>query len=134
MGESTKDKSERMVEENKKRSKEKVEVAVRTIKQMLCADEKVMVSELVKKTGLSRAFFYNNPMVRQELNRAFDLQEGKNFTVQRGAIFDKALEKENELLKKKIKEQERQITELKELVNKLEKTAKNNIIKTLHQL
>mgnify|MGYP000694849170 CR=1 FL=1 len=38
--------------------------------------EPVTVLKLMEKTGLSRGFFYKNPMVRKELDRAFEQQAG----------------------------------------------------------
>ncbi|MFQ7519177.1 MAG: DUF6262 family protein [Clostridium sp.] len=43
-----------MVESNQKASKEKIDCAIRTIKEMLDKEEQLLVCELVRKTGLSR--------------------------------------------------------------------------------
>ena len=60
----------KMVESNQKASKEKIDCAIRTIKEMLDKEEQLLVCELVRKTGLSRAFFYKNPTVSKFLNEA----------------------------------------------------------------
>ena len=60
----------------------------------------VVVCSLVKKTGLSRAFFYNNEAVHAELQRAQELQEGKSFIAPQKLVINKAMDREIELLKK----------------------------------
>ena len=47
-----------MIACNKKTSEEKINRAVTEIRQMLAEEEKVTVPKLVKRTGLSRGFFY----------------------------------------------------------------------------
>ena len=49
-----------MIACNKKTSEEKINRAVTEIRQMLAEEEKVTVPKLVKRTGLSRGFFYKN--------------------------------------------------------------------------
>lgn len=46
------------------------------IRQMLTDREKVTVPKLVKRTGLSRGFFYKNETVRKEMDRALEQQAG----------------------------------------------------------
>lgn len=58
----------KMVETNQKVSKEKVDCAIQAIKEMLEKEEQLLVCDLVRKTGLSRAFFYKNPTVSKFLN------------------------------------------------------------------
>ena len=55
----------KMVETNQKVSKEKVDCAIQAIKEMLEKEEQLLVCDLVRKTGLSRAFFYKNPTVNK---------------------------------------------------------------------
>ena len=64
------EKHENMVASNRKRSQDKVNLAVTAIKKMVDGEEQVVVCNLMKKTGLSRAFFYNNQTVHEELLRA----------------------------------------------------------------
>ncbi len=123
-----------MIRKNKEKSQVKVNKAISIIKKMLNDDEQVLVCELVKKTGLSRAFFYNNDEVRTELKRAQELQEGKSFVVSQKVILDKAMEKEIELLKRKLAERDKIIEELKKENIKLQKTLENKIMKTLEEL
>ena len=61
-------KYDKMIEENQKKSKEKIELAQRTIQDMISNKERISVPKLMKKTGLSRGFFYKNPIVRDTMN------------------------------------------------------------------
>ena len=63
-------KYDKMLELNKRKSEEKVERAVLTIRTMVLEREKVSVPALMQKTGLSRGFFYKNPIVRGEIDAA----------------------------------------------------------------
>ena len=49
-------KYDKMIEENQKKSKEKIELAQRTIQDMISNKERISVPKLMKKTGLSRGF------------------------------------------------------------------------------
>ncbi|MFR0957048.1 MAG: DUF6262 family protein [Roseburia inulinivorans] len=59
----------------------------------------------MKRTGLSRGFFYKNSVIREEMNRALEQQAG--MIDPRREILNMALEQQNELL-------QRQVQELKE--------------------
>ena len=69
-------KYDKMLELNKRKSEEKVERAVLTIRTMVLEREKVSVPALMQKTGLSRGFFYKNPIVRGEIDAAMEQQAG----------------------------------------------------------
>ena len=84
-------KYDKMLELNKRKSEEKVERAVLTIRTMVLEREKVSVPALMQKTGLSRGFFYKNPIVRGEIDAAM---ENEN------------LIKENQKLKKALSKKE----------------------------
>lgn len=81
----------KIIESNQKTSKEKIDYAIRTIKEMLEKEEQFLICDLVRKTGLSRAFFYKNPTVSKFLNEARQQQESKMFH-QKKVILDYALE------------------------------------------
>ena len=117
------EKHEKMVLNNRIRSQNKVDKAVTEIKRMLTEDEQVVVGALVKRTGLSRAFFYNNRAVHEELIRAQDIQEGKSFVTQQKVIINKAVDREIDLLKKKLVEKEQEIDRLKAEMVQLKKAA-----------
>ena len=60
-------KYDNMIEKNRKASEEKITKAKSTIREMIEEEEKVTIPKLMKKTGLSRGFFYKNPVVRKEI-------------------------------------------------------------------
>lgn len=128
------EKHEQMVQHNRSRSEEKVSYAIKVIRQMVNDDEQVLVCKLVKSTGLSRGFFYNNEAVHRELVRAQELQEGKSFAAPQKGILDKAMDKEILFLKKKLEEKDKEITKLKSENAKLQKTANSQTIKLLSSI
>ena len=70
------EKYETMVALNKKASDEKIERARRAIFTMLDEGDKISIPKLMERTGLSRGFFYKNPVVRKEIDRALEQQAG----------------------------------------------------------
>ena len=124
----------KMIQTNHDKSKAKVELATRTIRDMLNKDEQVVVCELQKRTGLSRAFFYNNEEVHTELVRAQQLQEGQSFVAPQKVIINKAMDKEIELLKKKLSERDTEIQSLKDEIVRLKKLANAKTLSTLKSL
>lgn len=63
-------KYDKMVEITQAESQRKMEIARKAIEEMLSNMERVTVAGLVRKTGLSRGFFYKNVQVRQKLEEA----------------------------------------------------------------
>lgn len=63
-------KYDKMVAITQEESRQKIQFATNTISEMVEQMEKVTVSALIKKTGLSRGFFYKNPAVRSALDSA----------------------------------------------------------------
>lgn len=63
-----------MVERNREASRQMAEMAVQVIRGMVQRGEKVKVTELVRRTGFSRAFFYRNGYVRKEVEKAKEVQ------------------------------------------------------------
>lgn len=114
----------KMVESNQKASKEKIDYAIRTIKEMLEREEQLLVCALVRKTGLSRAFFYKNPTVSKFLNDARQQQEGKVFHQKKKVILDYALERQNELIKIEYEKSQKENKDLKAENEKLKKALK----------
>lgn len=127
-------KYENMVKHNRERSSSKIEKAVKLIRKMVNDDEQVVVCTLVKRTGLSRAFFYKNEEVREEMKRAQDMQQGKDFVAPQKVIINKAMDKEIEILKKKMQEKDMEITVLKKEIIKLKNALANRTLKTLKDL
>lgn len=105
-------KYDKMIELNREKSDEKIAVAKLAIRKMLEEGDRITIPQLMKMTGLSRGFFYKNPIVRTEINQALEQQAG---TIDpRRNILDKAMGGRIELL-------EQQIRELKQENEKLQK-------------
>ena len=125
-------KYDKMIEENKKKSKEKIITAQNAIHEMIASKERITVPKLMKKTGLSRGFFYKNPVIRDALNQAIEQQAG--MIDPRREILNMAMEKQIELLNQKVLEFTRENDELKKRNEKLQKALKKqdlNFIKNL---
>ena len=125
-------KYDKMIEENQKKSKEKIELAQRTIQDMISNKERISVPKLMKKTGLSRGFFYKNPIVRDTMNEAIEQQAG--MIDPRREILNMAMEKQIELLNQKVTALTRENRKLKKANEKLQKALRKqdlNFIKNL---
>ena len=125
-------KYDKMVEENQKKSKEKIAAARYAIREMLEDQERILVPKLMKRTGLSRGFFYKNSVIREEMNRALEQQAG--MIDPRREILNMALEQQNELLQRQVQELKRENADLKKTTEKLQKALKKqdlNFIKKL---
>ena len=125
-------KYDKMIEENQRKSKEKICLAQQTIHDMVTNKERITVPKLMKKTGLSRGFFYKNPTVRDLMNQAVEEQAG--MIDPRREILNMAMEKQIELLNQKVVALTRENDELKKRNEKLQKALKKqdlNFIKNL---
>lgn len=112
-------KYDKMIEVNRKRSEEKISSAKRAIRKMLDQGERVSIPKLVEMTGASRGFFYKNPIVRAEIDRAMEQQAG---TIDpRRNILDKAMEGRIDLLQDEIKRLRKENEMLREENQKLGK-------------
>ena len=122
----------KMIEENQRKSKEKICLAQQTIHDMVANKERITVPKLMKKTGLSRGFFYKNPTIRDLMNQAIEEQAG--MIDPRREILNMAMEKQIELLNQKVAALTRENGELKKKNEKLQKALKKqdlNFIKNL---
>ena len=131
-GENNMNKYDKMIEENQRKSKEKICLAQQTIHDMVTNKERITVPKLMKKTGLSRGFFYKNPTVRDLMNQAVEEQAG--MIDPRREILNMAMEKQIDLLNQKIAALTRENSELKKKNEKLQKALKKqdlNFIKNL---
>ena len=125
-------KYDKMIEENQRKSKEKICLAQQTIHDMVTNKERITGPKLMKKTGLSRGFFYKNPTVRDLMNQAVEEQAG--MIDPRREILNMAMEKQIDLLNQKIAALTRENSELKKKNEKLQKALKKqdlNFIKNL---
>ena len=95
-------KYDRMIALNKQASEEKIEKARREIVRMVDDGEKVSVQKLMQRTGLSRGFFYKNPAVRKEIDRALEQQAG--MVDPRREVMDMAMNSELAMLHKQVEE------------------------------
>ena len=127
-------KTETMILKNKEVNAAKVEIAVDCIMTMLKNNEQVVISELVKRTGLSRSFYYNNEKVRTELDKAQKLQGGKSFVAPQKVAIDKALERKCEILERKLLERDKEISELQKEITKLKKNKDIKILSIIKDL
>ena len=113
-------KYDRMIEVNKKRSEEKITAAKAAIRRMLEDEERISVPRLMQMTGLSRGFFYKNPEIRSEINRALEQQAG--VIDPRRNILDKAMDGRIELLQRQVAELKRENESLRKENQKLRKS------------
>lgn len=95
-------KYDRMIALNKQASEEKIEKARREIVRMVDDGEKVSIQKLMERTGLSRGFFYKNPTVRKEIDRALEQQAG--MVDPRREVMDMAMNNELAMLRKQVEE------------------------------
>lgn len=133
-------KYDKMIEITQAESQRKMEIAKKAISGMLDNMERITVAELVKRTGLSRGFFYKNQMVRRELDDAIHRQEAI-FKNQNPVIMDKELENtmvdlKLELLRAKTQNEElaKSNEQLRQQVEKLQKQLGRKEISLLKRL
>lgn len=72
--------------------------------------------------------------MHDELLRVQQLQEGKSFITPQKIVIDKAMDREIELLKKKLIEKDKEIAKLKEENAKLQKAVKAKMLETVMYL
>ena len=131
-GEKNMNKYDKMIEENQRKSKEKICLAQQTIHDMVANKERITVPKLMKKTGLSRGFFYKNPTVRDLMNQAIEEQAG--MIDPRREILNMAMEKQIDLLNQKIAALTRENSELKKKNEKLQKALKKQDLSFIKKL
>lgn len=131
-GEKNMNKYDKMLEENQRKSKEKICLAQQTIHDMVANKERITVPKLMKKTGLSRGFFYKNPTIRDLMNQAIEEQAG--MIDPRREILNMAMEKQIELLNQKIAALTRENSELKKKNEKLQKALKKQDLSFIKNL
>lgn len=119
-------KYDRMIALNKQASEEKIEKARREIVRMVEEGEKLSIQKLMQRTGLSRGFFYKNPQVRKEIDRALEQQAG--MMDPRREVMDMAMNNELAMLHQKVKTLQTENEQLrKELETAKKSLAKKNI-------
>lgn len=124
----------RMVETNRQRSEEKKGYAIATIRKMVSEDKEVTISALIKTTGLSRSFFYNNDDVRREVARAKDEQRGKDFNSGKRMVFNKAMLGKVRIIEAELEKKKNECDTLQKENEKLRRTIRENNMTTYQQL
>lgn len=125
-------KYEKMVACNRKNSADKIELAKKTIFEMLDEGEKITIPKLIAKTGLSRGFFYKNPTVRSVLDKALEQQVG--MTDPRKNILDMAMDNEIIALHEKIRILQKENSRLTAENEKLQKALNKKNMSLLRSL
>ena len=140
-------KYDKMVAITQAESQRKMNIAKNTISDMLKNMERITVAELVKRTGLSRGFFYKNELIRREMDDAIHRQEAifKNrhpVTMDRkleNSVIDLKIEllkvkAENEKLAEQNQELKRKNELLQQELEKLNKRVSRKEISVLKKL
>ena len=123
---------EKMIAVNRIESEQKIKLATMAIEQLIERGEYPSVTLLVKKTGLSRGFFYKNPTVRKLVDEAVEKQAG--MVDPRKGILDMVMDNEIAKLHEQIRLLRGENEQLKEENQRLKKALdkKNmNILKNL---
>ena len=100
--------------------------------KMIEENERVSVPKLMKLTGLSRGFFYKNPEVRQEIDKAIERQAG--MVDPRREILNMAMEKQIALLQQQIIHLKKEKEELVKENEKLQKALKKKDLSFIKNL
>ena len=127
-------KQDNMVQRNREASRAKVEKAIALMTKLYQNGEQVTIAVLMRKTGLSRAFFYNNKEVHAELRRFQGMQEGQSFVYPQKVVLDSALEKSIILLKKKLTLREEEIRKIREENERLKKLVNAKTVSMIDSL
>ncbi len=93
---------------------------------------KVTIPKLIAKTGLSRGFFYKNPMVRQALDKALEQQVG--MIDPRRSVLDMAMDNEIVALHERIRELQQENQRLRAENEKMQKALSRRNDKLLRNL
>ncbi len=125
-------KYDRMIEENRKKSKEKIDIAKRAIYELLEEKERITVPKLMRITGLSRGFFYKNEIIRQEMDKAVEQQAG--MIDPRREILNMAMERQIAMLQQQIIGLKKENADLKKENEKLRKALNKKALNALKNL
>ena len=127
-------KQDNMVQRNREESRAKVEKAIAMMSKLYQNGEQVTVAALMRKTGLSRAFFYNNKDVHAELRRFQGMQEGQSFVYPQKVVLDSALENSIILLTKKLALREEEIRKIRAENERLKKLVNAKTVSMIESL
>ena len=99
---------------------------------MLDRNEKISIPRLIEKTGLSRGFFYKNPIIRNLLDEAAEKQIG--LADPRKKVLNMVMDAEIITLRRKIRTLEQENQSLTEEVQKLRKALDRKNMNLLRSL
>ena len=125
-------KYDKMIEINKSRSDEKITSAKTAIRKLLEDGERISVPQLMKMTGFSRGFFYKNPTIRMEIDRAVEQQAGT--ADPRRSILDKAMDGRIGMLQQQVAKLKQENETLKKENQKLQKALNKRSLNILKDL
>ena len=134
------EKYENMVQAMKVKSEKMTNKAMEEMDDMFKKKEKISVSELMKRTGLSRSFFYNNLGVKEKLYEYRKLQDGQVLVNPKAEAIAKAQELRIKSLEEKvsksvpISQYEDLLDKYKELKNQYKKIEKGAFMKAYESL
>lgn len=140
-------KYDKMVEITQAKSRRKMDIAQKAISGMMDSKERISIAELVRRTGLSRGFFYKNLTVRGKLDDAIRKQE-TIFQNQHPIIMDKEIQDkmvdlrvellkvrtQNEKLSAKNEELEKSNKQLRQQVKRLQQQLGKKEVSLLKRL
>ncbi len=119
-------KYDRMLAVNKQASEAKIEKARQEIVRMVDDGEKVSIQKLMQRTGLSRGFFYKNPQVRKEIDRA--LEQQASLADPRREVLDMAMNHELAMSQQEVERLRKENEQLRQELEVVKKAlAKKNV-------
>lgn len=124
-------KADKMVERNKKVSREKAESVCKEIERMLANKERISPQELVRRTGVSRGFLYKNPVVSERMRQARIRQMDGQFIPVQKTILDSAMERTLELQKEQLRKKNEEVEALQKECKKLREALGKKSLKSL---
>lgn len=98
------DKTDKIVKLTKKKSEEKRDYVLEVINSMIRNEEKITFYSVYKKAGVSKSFVYNNEEIRRRIEMCRSGAITKDEVKDNKDILIDQLSNENEILRKKLKE------------------------------
>lgn len=103
---------DRIVEIKRRTREENEQKALNAINYLYESKKSVSVKELTELTGFSRSFFYKNDKVNKALRKVISLQTRTGGLTSKTEVFNMAAAKSNEILEKQVKALQRKCSEL----------------------
>lgn len=102
-------KYDKIVEISREKSREKAKIAIKAIQEIISRRERITVSELTRRTGLSKEIFYSNREVREVLENAKlkqDTAYNPDIVIMDKNMEDKIIHMKIELIKLRVENDE----------------------------